>query len=93
MILCRGTTSVNGLIAYLLMSSICMNQALPLVFQTSLHYYSSLNALQYKRKCALLEPFLGYMHGLRAFFTMGHEAVAKDDIDQFLSNISASVQS
>lgn len=61
--------------------------------QTGLHYYSSLNALQYKRKCSLLEPVLGFMHAQRAFFQMGQDAVCKKEIEEFLNNIAASVQS
>ena len=63
-----------------------------LCLQTALHYYSSLNALQYKRKFCLIEPILGYMHAQRSFFTMSKDAVAKDEIDDFLSNINASCQ-
>lgn len=29
--------------------------------QTMMHYFTSLNTLQYKKKMALLEPLLGYM--------------------------------
>ncbi|XP_041348369.1 DCC-interacting protein 13-alpha-like isoform X3 [Gigantopelta aegis] len=61
--------------------------------QTSLHYYSCLNALQYKRKCCLLEPILGYFHAQRAYFQMGHDTVWKPGIEDFLGNIAASVQS
>ncbi|XP_021370338.1 DCC-interacting protein 13-alpha-like isoform X1 [Mizuhopecten yessoensis] len=60
--------------------------------QTSLHYFSCLNALQYKRKFCLLEPVMGYLHAQRAFFRMGQDAVGKTDIEDFLSNIAASVQ-
>ncbi|XP_025106869.1 DCC-interacting protein 13-alpha-like isoform X2 [Pomacea canaliculata] len=60
--------------------------------QTALHYYSALNALQYKRKCQLLEPVLGYLHAQRAFFPMGQDAVCKKEVEDFLSNIGASVQ-
>ncbi|XP_064604580.1 DCC-interacting protein 13-alpha-like isoform X1 [Liolophura sinensis] len=60
--------------------------------QTALHYYSALNSLQYKRKCFLLEPIVGYLHAHRAFFQMGGDAICKSEIDEFLSNISASVQ-
>ena len=63
-----------------------------LIFQTSLHYYSALNALQYKRKASMLEPLLGYMQAVKASYEMGKEAVAKDEIDAFVANISASVQ-
>ncbi|GAB6029928.1 DCC-interacting protein 13-alpha, variant 3 [Chamberlinius hualienensis] len=60
--------------------------------QIALHYYSSLNALQYKRKTALIEPMLGYLHALKSHFTLGYEALGTNDVDEFLSNISASVQ-
>uniref|UniRef100_T1IIA9 PH domain-containing protein n=1 Tax=Strigamia maritima TaxID=126957 RepID=T1IIA9_STRMM len=59
--------------------------------QISLHYYASLNALQYKRKTALIEPFLGYLHAQRAHFGLGKEALMVPDLDNFLANISASV--
>ncbi|XP_046548744.1 LOW QUALITY PROTEIN: DCC-interacting protein 13-alpha-like [Haliotis rubra] len=61
--------------------------------QTSLHYYSSLNAVQYKRRCFLLEPIMGYLHAQRSFFQMGQDAVCKPEIENFLTNIAASVQS
>ncbi|KAL3853218.1 hypothetical protein ACJMK2_016775 [Sinanodonta woodiana] len=60
--------------------------------QTSLHYYSSLNALQYKRRCFLLEPLIGFMQAERTFFHMGQDALCKSEIEDFLSNISASIQ-
>ncbi|XP_052779539.1 DCC-interacting protein 13-alpha-like isoform X3 [Mya arenaria] len=60
--------------------------------QTALHYYSSLNAVQYKRKCFLLEPIVGYIHAQRAYFSMGYETVCKPDIETFLQNIQASIQ-
>lgn len=60
--------------------------------QTSLHYFSCLNALQYKRKFCLLEPVMGYLHAQRAFFRMGQDAVGKTDIEDFLNNIATSVQ-
>ncbi|XP_060079212.1 DCC-interacting protein 13-alpha-like isoform X2 [Ylistrum balloti] len=60
--------------------------------QTSLHYFSCLNALQYKRKFCLLEPVMGYLHAQRAFFRMGQDAVGKTDIEDFLTNIATSVQ-
>ncbi|XP_060583550.1 DCC-interacting protein 13-alpha-like [Ruditapes philippinarum] len=60
--------------------------------QTSLHYYSALNALQYKRKCFLLEPIIGYLHSQRAYFSMGQETVCKPEMEDFLQNISTSIQ-
>lgn len=61
--------------------------------QTALHYYSALNAIQYKRKCFLLEPVIGYLHAQRAFFSMGQETVCKPEMEQFINNINASIQS
>ncbi|XP_070193584.1 DCC-interacting protein 13-alpha-like isoform X3 [Littorina saxatilis] len=60
--------------------------------QTALHYYSALNSLQYKRKCQLLEPVLGFLHAQRAFYPMGQDAVCKPEVEDFLANIAASVQ-
>ena len=62
------------------------------LFQTSMHYYSALNALQYKRRVSLLEPLVGYVYAQRAFFEMGKDATGKTEIEQFLSNINASIQ-
>ncbi|CAG5130466.1 unnamed protein product, partial [Candidula unifasciata] len=61
--------------------------------QTALHYYSSLNALQYKRKCFLLEPIMGYLHAQRACFQMGQDIVLRPELEDFLGNIGSSVQS
>ncbi|XP_059171772.1 DCC-interacting protein 13-alpha-like isoform X2 [Physella acuta] len=60
--------------------------------QTALHYYSSLNALQYKRKCFLLEPVMGYLHAQRACFQMGQDIILRADVEEFLGNIGSSVQ-
>jgi len=61
--------------------------------QTALHYYSSLNSLQYKRKCFLLEPVMGYLHAQRACIQMGQDLILQGDLEDFLSNIGTSVQS
>ncbi|XP_005113492.2 DCC-interacting protein 13-alpha, partial [Aplysia californica] len=61
--------------------------------QTTLHYYSALNALQYKRKCFLLEPVMGYLHAQRACFQMGQDIVLRSDLEDFLGDIGSSVQS
>lgn len=60
--------------------------------QTALHYYSALNSLQYKRKCQLLEPVLGFLHAQRSFYPMGQDAVCKTEVEDFLGNIGVSVQ-
>lgn len=57
-----------------------------------MHYYSSLNALQYKRKTAVLEPLVGLMQGQKAFYEMGHEATDKKELDDFLATTTASIQ-
>lgn len=60
--------------------------------QIALHYYASLNALQYKRKTALIDPLLGYLHAMKSHYALGNDALGVNEVDDFLSNISASVQ-
>ncbi|XP_076447470.1 DCC-interacting protein 13-alpha-like isoform X2 [Babylonia areolata] len=60
--------------------------------QTAMHYYAALNSLQYKRKCQLLEPVLGFLHAQRSFYPMGQDAICKKEVEDFLANIGASVQ-
>ncbi|XP_077982648.1 DCC-interacting protein 13-alpha-like [Glandiceps talaboti] len=60
--------------------------------QTALNYYTTLNNLQYKRKTALLEPLLGYLHGELSHYKMGQEGLSQN-LEDFLTNISVSVQS
>ncbi|XP_035221443.1 DCC-interacting protein 13-alpha-like isoform X2 [Stegodyphus dumicola] len=60
--------------------------------QTALHYYANMNALQYKRKIALLEPIMGYLHALRSTFSVGQETLNTPQLETFLSNIGSSVQ-
>lgn len=59
--------------------------------QMALHYYANLNALQYKRKIALLEPMLGYIHALRSTFAVGNEILNTSQLETFLTNISSGV--
>ncbi|XP_064489476.1 DCC-interacting protein 13-alpha-like isoform X2 [Ornithodoros turicata] len=58
----------------------------------SMNYYAHLNALQYRRKVALLEPLLGYLHSMKSFFGIGHETLSSTELDEFLANISSSVR-
>ncbi|GFW41325.1 DCC-interacting protein 13-alpha [Trichonephila clavipes] len=60
--------------------------------QTALHYYANMNALQYKRKIALLEPIMGYLHALRSTFSVGQETLNTTELETFLNNIGSSVQ-
>ncbi|GFQ74017.1 DCC-interacting protein 13-alpha [Trichonephila clavata] len=60
--------------------------------QTALHYYANMNALQYKRKIALLEPIMGYLHALRSTFSVGQETLNTAELETFLNNIGSSVQ-
>lgn len=41
--------------------------------QTMMHYFCSLNTLQYKKKMALLEPLLGYMQAQVCAYTHKHK--------------------
>ncbi|XP_051776968.1 DCC-interacting protein 13-alpha isoform X1 [Erpetoichthys calabaricus] len=59
--------------------------------QTMMHYFTALNALQYKKKIALLEPLLGYMQAQISFFKLGSENLTQQWED-FLTNIGTSVQ-
>ncbi|KAF7655631.1 hypothetical protein LDENG_00052960 [Lucifuga dentata] len=59
--------------------------------QTMMHYFCSLNMLQYKKKTALLEPLLGYMQAQISFFKLGSENLTQQWED-FLGNIGTSVQ-
>ncbi|KAM8867480.1 DCC-interacting protein 13-alpha [Synchiropus picturatus] len=59
--------------------------------QTMMHYFCSLNTLQYKKKMALLEPLLGYMQAQISFFKLGSENLTQQWED-FLGTIGASVQ-
>ncbi|XP_028303763.1 DCC-interacting protein 13-alpha isoform X2 [Gouania willdenowi] len=59
--------------------------------QTMMHYFCSLNTLQYKKKTALLEPLLGYMQAQISFFKMGSENLTQQ-WEEFLGTIGTSVQ-
>ncbi|XP_068598373.1 DCC-interacting protein 13-alpha [Brachionichthys hirsutus] len=59
--------------------------------QTMMHYFCSLNTLQYKKKMALLEPLLGYMQAQISFFKLGSENLTQQWED-FLTTIGTSVQ-
>ncbi|KAM5231492.1 DCC-interacting protein 13-alpha isoform 2-T3 [Hipposideros larvatus] len=59
--------------------------------QTMMHYFCTLNTLQYKKKIALLEPLLGYMQAQISFFKMGSENL-NEQLEEFLTNIGTSVQ-
>ncbi|XP_037534913.1 DCC-interacting protein 13-alpha [Nematolebias whitei] len=59
--------------------------------QTMMHYFCSLNTLQYKKKTALLEPLLGYMQAQISFFKLGSENLTHQWED-FLGTIGTSVQ-
>uniref|UniRef100_A0A665X9Q0 Adaptor protein, phosphotyrosine interaction, PH domain and leucine zipper containing 2 n=1 Tax=Echeneis naucrates TaxID=173247 RepID=A0A665X9Q0_ECHNA len=54
--------------------------------QASLQYYCALNALQYRKRVAMLEPMLGYTQAQISFFKKGIELVSKK-MDSFLSSV------
>ncbi|XP_028286363.1 DCC-interacting protein 13-beta [Parambassis ranga] len=60
--------------------------------QSSLQYYCALNALQYRKRVAMLEPMLGYTQAQISFFKKGLELVSKK-MDMFLSSVSNMTQS
>ncbi|CAL8359235.1 unnamed protein product [Lota lota] len=55
--------------------------------QASMQYYCALNALQYRKRVAMLEPMLGYTQAQVKFFKKGMELVTKK-MDTFLSSVS-----
>uniref|UniRef100_A0A8C4HIL0 DCC-interacting protein 13-beta n=1 Tax=Dicentrarchus labrax TaxID=13489 RepID=A0A8C4HIL0_DICLA len=59
--------------------------------QASLQYYCALNALQYRKRVAMLEPMLGYTQAQISFFKKGIELVSKK-MDSFLSSVSNMTQ-
>ncbi|XP_061629666.1 DCC-interacting protein 13-beta [Phyllopteryx taeniolatus] len=59
--------------------------------QASLQYYCALNALQYRKRVAMLEPMLGYTQAQVIFFKKGLELVSKK-LDNFLSSVSNMTQ-
>ncbi|XP_071465676.1 DCC-interacting protein 13-beta isoform X2 [Marmota flaviventris] len=58
----------------------------------SLQYYSALNALQYRKQMAMMEPMIGFAHGQINFFKKGAEMFSKS-MDSFLSSVADMVQS
>ncbi|XP_063335385.1 DCC-interacting protein 13-beta [Pelmatolapia mariae] len=60
--------------------------------QASLQYYCALNALQYRKRVAMLEPMLGYTQAQISFFKKGFELVSKK-MDSFLASVSNMTQS
>ncbi|XP_051889369.1 DCC-interacting protein 13-beta isoform X2 [Pristis pectinata] len=58
----------------------------------SLQYYCALNALQHRKRVAMLDPLLGFIQGQINFFKMGVEMFSKK-LDEFLSSVANMVQS
>lgn len=59
---------------------------------SSLQYYCALNALQYRKRAAMMEPLIGFAHGQINFFKRGAEMFSKS-MDGFLSSVTDMVQS
>ncbi|XP_069486046.1 DCC-interacting protein 13-beta isoform X2 [Ambystoma mexicanum] len=59
---------------------------------SSLQHYCALNALQYRKRIAMMEPMLGYTEGQIQFFKKGAEVFSKR-MDGFLPSVSNMVQS
>ncbi|XP_011830905.1 PREDICTED: DCC-interacting protein 13-beta isoform X1 [Mandrillus leucophaeus] len=59
---------------------------------SSLQYYCALNALQYRKRMAMMEPMIGFAHGQINFFKKGAEMFSKH-MDSFLSSVADMVQS
>uniref|UniRef100_A0A671EMX6 DCC-interacting protein 13-beta n=1 Tax=Rhinolophus ferrumequinum TaxID=59479 RepID=A0A671EMX6_RHIFE len=59
---------------------------------SSLQYYCALNALQYRKRMAMVEPMMGFAHGQINFFKKGAEMFSQS-MDSFLSSVADMVQS
>nr|XP_056703524.1 DCC-interacting protein 13-beta [Euleptes europaea] len=59
---------------------------------SSLQYYCALNALQYRKRVAMMEPMLGYTRSQIKFFKKGAEMFSKK-MDSFLSSVSNMIHS
>ncbi|XP_013915390.1 PREDICTED: DCC-interacting protein 13-beta [Thamnophis sirtalis] len=59
---------------------------------SSLQYYCALNALQYRKRVAMMEPMLGYAHSQINFLKKGAERFSKK-LDGFLTSVTNTVQS
>uniref|UniRef100_A0ABI7ZUJ9 Adaptor protein, phosphotyrosine interacting with PH domain and leucine zipper 2 n=1 Tax=Felis catus TaxID=9685 RepID=A0ABI7ZUJ9_FELCA len=59
---------------------------------SSLQYYCALNALQYRKRVAMMEPMIGFAHGQINFFKKGAEMFSQS-MDSFLSSVADMVQS
>ncbi|XP_069829847.1 DCC-interacting protein 13-beta isoform X1 [Dendropsophus ebraccatus] len=58
---------------------------------SSLQYYCALNALQYRKRTAMLDPILGYTQGQIAFLKKGYEMFS-NKTDGFLASVSSMIQ-
>ncbi|XP_063783828.1 DCC-interacting protein 13-beta isoform X1 [Pseudophryne corroboree] len=58
---------------------------------SSLQYYCALNALQYRKRTAMLDPILGYTKGQITFLKKGCEMFSKK-MDGFLSSMSGMIE-
>ncbi|KAM4039130.1 DCC-interacting protein 13-beta isoform 2-T2 [Anomaloglossus baeobatrachus] len=58
---------------------------------SSLQYYCALNALQYRKRTAMLDPILGYTQGQIAFLKKGYEMFSTK-MDGFLASVSSMIQ-
>ncbi|XP_005626012.1 DCC-interacting protein 13-beta isoform X5 [Canis lupus baileyi] len=59
---------------------------------SSLQYYCALNALQYRKRVAMMEPMIGFAHGQINFFKKGAEMFSQS-MNNFLSSVADMVQS
>ncbi|XP_053441735.1 DCC-interacting protein 13-beta isoform X1 [Nycticebus coucang] len=59
---------------------------------SALQYYCALNALQYRKRVAMMEPMIGFAHGQINFFKKGAEMFSKH-MDSFLSSVADMIQS
>ncbi|XP_069847915.1 DCC-interacting protein 13-beta isoform X1 [Dipodomys merriami] len=59
---------------------------------SSLQYYCALNALQYRKRMAMMEPMIGFAQGQIDFFKKG-AAMFSSSMDSFLASVAGMMQS
>ncbi|XP_042549165.1 DCC-interacting protein 13-beta [Dipodomys spectabilis] len=59
---------------------------------SSLQYYCALNALQYRKRVAMMEPMIGFAQGQIDFFKKG-AAMFSSSMDSFLASVAGMMQS
>jgi DCC-interacting protein 13 alpha len=58
--------------------------------EVTLQYFSAMNTLEQKKKLAILNPLMNFMHAQLSYFKMGHE-ILTDEMSRFLTTVTIEV--